>query len=117
MKTFWIVSVMLAALAVSSFAAAQEQSVTGEWLAVYRGTGGEALKFYLTLKQEGEKVTGTLMNPSVTPPVLERPVSGTFKDGTLVLGGIRATVTGNTMTGTMSARTGQGLTFSGTRSK
>ena len=112
-----IVGTILAIGILFSSGAAQEQTVAGDWLAVYTGPGGQSQKFYLTLKQDGDHVTGTYMNPSAKPPVPDRSVSGSFKDGTLVLGQIRATVTGDTMIGTMPVRTGQGVTFSGTRSK
>ena len=91
-------------------------------LASRRGTyGGERLVFYMTLKQDGEKVTGTYSNPSGGGrATTDRPVEGTFKDGQFVMGAtgsFKRTVTGDTMTGTFPARDGPIRNFTATRVK
>ena len=102
-------------------APAQEpQTVAGEWAGQYNGTGGERLVFYMTLKQDGENVTGTYSNPSGGGrATTDRPITGTFKDGVLSLTGstFNGKVTGDTMTGTFNARTGQALSFTAARTK
>jgi hypothetical protein len=101
-------------------APADEPSVSGAWNASYTGTAGDSLRFYMTLKQDGELVTGTLTNPGYggSPRVVDRPVTGTFKDGVLKIGSMEATIAENTMKGTMrSAVGGQLLYFNATREK
>ncbi len=123
MRGISVVCTMVVALAAGStlpVTAQEPQTVAGEWTAPYRGTGGERLIFYLDLKQDGEKVTGTYSNPGAGGGVTtDRPIAGTFKDGALLLGtGIKATVNGDTMTGTIrAAAAGQLLPFTATRKK
>jgi hypothetical protein len=107
MAKVWIICAMVALAAGSalSVTADEQAGVAGEWRGTYTGTQrGGRLTFYLTLKQDGEQVTGTASNPSTNPPVPERPVSGTIKDGVLVFQkgwkGFKGVVNGNSMSGT-----------------
>jgi len=121
MTKVWIICAVLVSLAggLALPTLAQEpSSVAGEWSGQYTGLGGERLVFYLNLKQDGEKATGTYSNPSGGGrATTNRPVSGTFKDGVLVLGSLKGTVTGNTMTGSFPSAAGPMRDFTATRSK
>ena len=125
MRKVWIICAVVVSFAggLALPTLAQEQViVAGEWSGQYTGLGGERLVFYLNLKQEGEKVTGTYSNPSGGGrATTDAPISGTLKDGVLVLTkgpqGFKATVTGNTMSGTFLARAGSPLTFTAQRTK
>jgi len=70
--------VLVVVLLAGSFAAAQA-SVTGKWKLNFQTDQG-AVDADLTLKQDGEKVTGSL-----TSPQGEAPLEGTYKGGKLVL--------------------------------
>jgi len=120
-KVSFICTVVLAlALGFTLPATAQEpQTVAGDWTAPYTGLGGERLVFYLSLKQDGEKVTGTFSNPGAGGGVTtDRPITGTFRDGVLTIGpGIKGTVTGDTMTETIRSAAGPLRDFAATRKK
>jgi len=128
MTKFWIICALAAALGgcasgggVAFPAMAEEQrGVAGEWWGNYTGAGADAWKFYMTLKQEGERVTGTVSNPgfmSFSPPITDRPVSGIFRDGVLTIGPFSGKVTGNTWSGKLRSTGGPILDFSATRVK
>jgi hypothetical protein len=131
MMKFWIVCAVAAALAgcASGGGAAlpatgeEQRGVAGEWAGYYTGTGGEHLTFYLTLKQQGEFVTGTYSNPGYGPNlsqrITDRPVSGSFRDGVLAInfGEMSGTVTGNTWSGYLRSAVGVVLYFTATRAK
>ena len=70
--------VLAVVLLAASFAAAQA-SVAGTWKLTFQTDQG-AVDADMTLKQDGEKVTGSL-----TSPQGEAPLEGTFKGGKLVL--------------------------------
>ena len=70
--------VLACVLLAASFAAAQG-SVAGTWKLNFQTDQG-AVDADLILKQDGEKVTGTLNSPQG-----EAPLEGTFKGGKLVL--------------------------------
>ena len=120
MTTFATIT-MAVALVLGVFGSASAQgagTVAGDWVADYKGTMGQAFKFHLSLKQDGEAVSGTFANLSTTPQVPERPIRGTFKNGVLTIGNaIQGTVEGDVMTGTMQAQTGQHVNFRATRTK
>jgi hypothetical protein len=65
-------------LLAASFAAAQA-SVAGAWKMTFQTDQG-AIDSDMNLKQDGEKVTGSLVSPQG-----EAPIEGTFKGGKLVL--------------------------------
>ena len=65
-------------LLAASFAAAQA-SVAGAWKMTFQTDQG-AVDSDMNLKQDGEKVTGSLVSPQG-----EAPIEGTFKGGKLVL--------------------------------
>lgn len=69
MKRFLIVMCAFCALAVPALAQA-----AGEWDASMETPGGSAVPYKLTLKAEGEKLTGTIKSQRG-----EYPISGTFK--------------------------------------
>src|SRR3954453_23565132 len=72
------------ALVAGAFAAgavAAEPSVEGKWSLTVQG-GDHSFSIGLELKQDGKKVTGTLMMPQG-----EIPLKGDFADGALVLTG------------------------------
>lgn len=71
-------SLVLVVLLAASFAAAQA-GVSGTWKLNFQTDQG-AVDADLTLKQDGEKVTGSLNSPQG-----EAPLEGTFKGGKLVL--------------------------------
>jgi len=71
-------SLVLVVLLAASFAAAQA-GVSGKWKLNFQTDQG-AVDADLTLKQDGEKVTGSLNSPQG-----EAPLEGTFKGGKLVL--------------------------------
>ena len=71
-------SLVLVVLLAASFAAAQA-GVTGKWKLNFQTDQG-AVDADLILKQDGEKVTGSLNSPQG-----EAPLEGTFKGGKLVL--------------------------------
>jgi hypothetical protein len=103
-KNVWIICAVMVALA-AGFAlpglAEEQQSVAGEWKGEYTGTDQGRLECYLTLKQDGEKVTGEYFNPGAGSPkrTINRAISGTFKNGVFAWGNFKGTVTGDTMTG------------------
>jgi hypothetical protein len=123
MAKVWIICAVVALAAGSALSVTADESVAGEWYGTYTGTGGERLEFFLTLKQDGEKVTGTYHNPGAGAQRrgITNPVSGTLKDGLLVfekgLGGFKGTVTGNNMNGTFLAGTGATLNFTAKKTK
>ena len=117
----WIICAMVAtALAAGSAGpATADENVAGEWKGEYTALNGSNRELYLTLKQEGESVTGTLFLPAAARnrPV-NRELSGTFKDGVFVSGQLQSTVTGDTMTGTFpSTDGGRVLNFTARRTK
>lgn len=121
----WIVLAAVTAIvsgtaAPSRAAQEDEPDVTGTWRGTYTKTAGENVKVAWTLKQDGEKVTGTYADPGLggAARVVERPVSGTFKDGLLTLGTTRAKIVGNSMAGRLRPLEG-GITypFTATRAK
>ena len=71
-------SLVLVVLLAASFAAAQA-GVSGTWKLNFQTDQG-AVDADLTLKQDGEKVTGTLSSPQG-----DAPLEGTYKGGKLVL--------------------------------
>jgi hypothetical protein len=71
-------SLVLVVLLAASFAAAQA-GVSGKWKLNFQTDQG-AVDADLTLKQDGEKVTGTLSSPQG-----DAPLEGTYKGGKLVL--------------------------------
>lgn len=94
--------------------------MVGEWKGNYTGADQSQLGFYyLTLKQEGEKVTGEYFNPRAGAQrrPIKREVSGTFKDGVFGWGNVRGTVAGDSMTGSFPAQAGQILNFTAIRTK
>jgi len=105
----WIVCAMLAtALAAgSAVPATADENVAGEWKGEYTALNGSNRNLYLTLKQEGESVTGTLFIPAAARnrPV-NRELSGTFKDGVFVSAKTREHGPGDTMTGTFPSTDG-----------
>jgi len=70
--------VLAVVLLAASFAAAQA-GVTGKWKLNFQTEQG-AVDADMTLKQDGEKVTGTLDSPQG-----QAPLEGTYKGGKLVL--------------------------------
>ena len=70
--------VLTLVLLAASFAAAQA-SVAGAWKMTFQTDQG-AIDSDMNLKQDGEKVTGSLVSPQG-----EAPIEGTFKGGKLVL--------------------------------
>ena len=70
--------VLTLVLLAASFAAAQA-SVAGAWKMTFQTDQG-AVDSDMNLKQDGEKVTGSLVSPQG-----EAPIEGTFKGGKLVL--------------------------------
>jgi hypothetical protein len=70
--------VLAVVLLAASFAAAQA-GVTGTWKLNFQTEQG-AVDADMTLKQDGEKVTGTLDSPQG-----QAPLEGTYKGGKLVL--------------------------------
>lgn len=98
--------------------ASAEETISGDWNGEYTGIGGERLVFYMTLKQDGEKVTGTYSNPmGGGRATTDRPVDGTFKDGEFVWRTWKGTVTGDTMVGTFPAAAGPIRNFTAKRTK
>ena len=71
-------SVVFALLFAAPFALAQS-TVAGGWSMTFQTDQG-AIDADMTLKQDGQKVTGTL-----TSPQGEAPLEGTFTDGKLLL--------------------------------
>jgi hypothetical protein len=121
----WIICAVVAAWAIGGpawSAAAQEEegSVAGKWTGTYTKTASENVKVSWSLKQDGEQVTGTYADPGLggAARVVERRVSGTFKEGVLTLGTTRAKVIGNTMAGRLRP-VERGITypFTATREK
>jgi hypothetical protein len=124
MLKFWIICAVAAALggcasrggAALPSTAEEQRGVAGEWVG-----GGEYLRFYLTLKQEGERVTGTYSNPGFgqggSQRITDRPVSGTFREGVLTIAGMSGTVTGNTWSGKFRTALNQMVDFTATRVK
>ena len=98
---------------------APEERADGEWSLSY----GDGMRFYLSLRQQNEKVTGTYSNPGYggATRVDGDPIAGTFTDGVLRIGvpGIIATVTGDRMQGRLRAgsSTTQTADFIGVRGK
>jgi hypothetical protein len=72
-------SLVLASVLLAATFAAAQSSVAGAWKLNFQTDQG-AVDADLTLKQDGEKVTGSL-----TSPQGEAPLEGTFKGGKLVL--------------------------------
>ena len=70
--------VLALVLLAASFAAAQS-SVAGAWKMTFQTDQG-AIDSDMNLKQDGEKVTGSLVSPQG-----EAPIEGTFKGGKLIL--------------------------------
>jgi hypothetical protein len=71
-------SVLLALILLAPYAAAQS-AVAGTWKLTFQTDQG-AVDADMTLKQEGQKVTGTLVSPQG-----EAPIEGTFTDNKLLL--------------------------------
>jgi hypothetical protein len=78
MQLKWVSAISLSLFFLLSLAVLADDSVTGKWKGSSKGD--DAMEFALDLKQEGEKVTGTI---TVDYNVLE--ISGSFKEGTLEL--------------------------------
>jgi hypothetical protein len=120
-KKLWIALSVIVAVTISMTwpgRASAEETVGGDWNGAYTGIGGERLVFYLSLKQDGENVTGTTSNPGFGgQSFTDRPVRGTFKDGELVMGSFKGTVKGDTMVGTFPATAGPIRNFTATRVK
>ena len=74
--TRWMVFALV--LFAAPFAAAQA-GVSGAWKMTFQTDQG-AIDSDMNLKQDGQKVTGTLVSPQG-----EAPIEGTFNDGKLVL--------------------------------
>ena len=124
MRKLWFLLFMAVAVTIGltwPASASADETVGGEWHGSYTGLAGERLVFYLMLKQDGEKVTGTYSNPSGGGrATTDRPIEGTFKDGQFVMGAtgsFKGTVTGDTMTGTFPARDGPIRNFTAQRVK
>jgi hypothetical protein len=79
MRNVCIRVVVAAAVALSAPLALAQAGVTGAWKMTFQTDQGPA-DADLTLKQEGQKVTGNLSSPQG-----EAPVEGTFDDGKLKL--------------------------------
>ena len=79
MKLLRTSSLVLASLLLAATFAAAQASVDGTWKLTFQTDQG-AVDADMTLKQDGEKVTGSL-----TSPQGEAPLDGTFKGGKLVL--------------------------------
>jgi hypothetical protein len=60
--------------------AAEEQGpdLSGAWILKFNSPNGDKIRLPMTLKQEGEKITGKMKRPDATESELEE---GTFKDG------------------------------------
>ena len=72
-------SLVLAVVLLAAPFATAQAGVTGAWKMTFNTDQG-AIDSDMTLKQAGDKVTGSL-----TSPQGEAPIEGTFKDGKLLL--------------------------------
>jgi hypothetical protein len=129
MKKVWIVCAVMVALASGlslSAMAEEQQSVAGRWQVQYIGTSDRGGRFdaEMTLKLDGEQITGTWSNPQNR--VTDLPVTGTFKGDTLSLdsvgersspGWLTAQISGDKMTGKIRLRAGPLRDITGTRVK
>ena len=100
--------------------AEEQQSVAGEWTGNYARTDGRRIEFYMTLRQDGERVTGEFSTAAAGAQLqaINSKVSGTFKDGVFVWGtNFKGTVTGDTMAGMLSAQGGRPVNFTAVRTK
>jgi hypothetical protein len=126
MMRFWAIS----SLAVVAFGAAfllgadaqEKQDVSGSWTGTWsRGTASGPVE--MTLKQDGEAVSGTITSRKVNPPLLDAPIMGTFTGNKLSLkvpstgGWIEATVDGKAMSGKTAGAARVIVDFTATRDK
>jgi hypothetical protein len=70
-KLFWAFA-LVAVLALTAFAA----DVTGKWKAEFPGRDGQTMTSTLTLKAEGETLTGTISGRMGETPISEGKISG-----------------------------------------
>ena len=73
-------SIVLAVVLLAAPFAAAQSGVAGAWKLTFQTDQGP-IDSDMTLKQDGQKVTGTL-----TSPQGEAPIEGTYTDGKLLLG-------------------------------
>lgn len=106
----------------NTVAAAAGIDVSGTWTLTVNPPGGGAINRTLTLKQNGDKVTGEITSGSGPIPIADGKVSGNelsfvyvikYQDNELMIGA-RAKVEGNSMSGMMETN-GTSYDFSGTR--
>jgi len=139
-RILWITT--LGVFALSGHAAAQ--TVAGKWTVKYpsrvQNSNGEVTAdtavALLTIEVKGDSIFGTWQSQNAPVPVLPRPISGTYKDGTLQFtGGIvearirrdgsdeqslqmrtfyEAKLTGDQIVGTMYSESVDGTIHSGT---